>query len=72
MNGDDLFSFVAKMPLKNQILRHPSNVESRGFLGLNRRWNSRPASWAGASNGTVPGVVTGRCSDLSSVSAFNF
>lgn len=58
------------MPLSRnrQVSRHPSNVETRGFLGLNRRWIPRPASWAGPS-----AVVTGRTSSgVSSVSAFVF
>lgn len=54
------------MPLRNQqISRHPSNVETRGFLGLNRRWIPRPASWAGPSNKIVIGVNA----DLSCVSS---
>lgn len=61
------------LPLRNRILRHPSNVDgSRGFLGLNRRWNSRPASWAGQlPDGNVT-AAAGRSADLSSVSFFFF
>ncbi|KAJ8920782.1 hypothetical protein NQ315_004923 [Exocentrus adspersus] len=34
---------------KNNILRHPS-IESKGFLGGNKKWNTRPASWAAPNN----------------------
>jgi serine/threonine-protein kinase 24/25/MST4 len=32
--------------MKNNILRHPSALESKGFLSGNKKWNPRPASWA--------------------------
>lgn len=35
---------------KANILRHPSAIESKGFLGGNRKWNNRPASWAAPNN----------------------
>jgi hypothetical protein len=32
--------------MKNNILRHPSALESKGVLSGNKKWNPRPASWA--------------------------
>lgn len=42
--------------MKNNILRHPSSLESNnkgGFLGGNKKWNVRPASWAAPSEVTI-------------------
>ncbi|CAH0556923.1 unnamed protein product [Brassicogethes aeneus] len=30
---------------KNNILRHPT-MDSKGYMGANKKWNPRPASWA--------------------------
>ncbi|XP_063917989.1 serine/threonine-protein kinase 26-like isoform X1 [Zophobas morio] len=39
--------------MKNNILRHPSALESKGFLSGNKKWNPRPASWAAPNNVSI-------------------
>lgn len=53
--------------MKNNILRHPSSIESKGFLSGNKKWNPRPASWA-APNDVSIFPPSGRANPFASVS----
>lgn len=55
----------------NAVKRHPSALESKGFLGVNKRWNPRPASWAAPHDVDVvlPPRMGPRSATMSSVSS---
>ncbi|EFA04463.1 serine/threonine-protein kinase 26 isoform X1 [Tribolium castaneum] len=52
--------------MKNNILRHPSSIESKGFLSGNKKWNPRPASWAAPNDVSIFPQAGGRANPFAS------